>query len=113
MRHCLTCQHLKRSEIDRRLAAGEPSTRVARDYDLNLFEPVPAPEELPQAASSNQIMKDVARGTAAIALLPSKESLGSAYTDLQARIDEIVTEAAAAGIARTSPSPGSTQFDKH
>jgi len=29
-----TCQHLKRPEIDRRLAAGEPLTQVARDYDL-------------------------------------------------------------------------------
>ena len=34
-RPCTTCQHLKRPEIDRRLAAGEPSTRVARDYELN------------------------------------------------------------------------------
>ena len=49
---------------------------------------------MPQAPpSSNAIRKDVARGSAAIALLPSKESLGSAYTDLQARIDEIVTQA--------------------
>jgi hypothetical protein len=34
-RSCRTCQHLKRPEIDRRLAAGEPSAQVARDYDLN------------------------------------------------------------------------------
>ena len=27
-----TCQHLKRVEIDRGLAAGEPSKQIARDY---------------------------------------------------------------------------------
>jgi carbon monoxide dehydrogenase subunit G len=43
--------------------------------------------------SSNQIRKDAARGSAAVALLPSRESLGSAYSDLQARIDEIVIQA--------------------
>ena len=35
----------------------------------------------------------MARGSAAVALLPSKESLASAYADLQAKIDEIVTQA--------------------
>ena len=34
-RNCHTCQHLKRPEIDRRLAAGEPVAQVARDYELN------------------------------------------------------------------------------
>jgi FixJ family two-component response regulator len=35
MRLCKTCEHLKRPEIDRRLAAGEPSTRIAHDYGLS------------------------------------------------------------------------------
>jgi hypothetical protein len=48
---------------------------------------------LPQLGSSNEIKKDAARGSAALALLPSRESLGSAYSDLQARIDDIVTQA--------------------
>ena len=48
-RTCTTCQHLKRAEIDRRLAAGEPATQIARDYELNRLEPAPAPDELPQA----------------------------------------------------------------
>src|SRR4029077_19012656 len=34
-----------------------------------------------------------ARGSVAVALLPSKENLGGAYADLQRRIDEIVTQA--------------------
>ena len=34
-RKCGTCQHIKRAEIDRRLAAGEPGGQIARDYDLN------------------------------------------------------------------------------
>jgi hypothetical protein len=46
-----------------------------------------------KVGSSNAIMKDAARGTAAVALLPSKEALGGAYFELRARIDEIVTQA--------------------
>jgi hypothetical protein len=38
-------------------------------------------------------MKDAARGSAAAALLPSKETLSGAYLDLRARIDEIVAQA--------------------
>ena len=38
-------------------------------------------------------MKEAARGDAAVALLPSKEALSSAYFDLRARIDQIVDQA--------------------
>ena len=38
-------------------------------------------------------MKDVSRGTAAVALLPSKETLSGAYFDLRDRIDQIVAQA--------------------
>ena len=38
-------------------------------------------------------MKDAARGTAAVALLPSKDTLGGAYLDLRDRIDQIATQA--------------------
>ena len=92
-RPCSTCQHVKRAEIDRRLAAGEPSAHVARDHDLNLSSLHRHRKNCLRLASSSAIMKEAARGTAAVALLPSKESLGSAYTDLQARIDEIVAQA--------------------
>ena len=92
-RACGTCQHIKRVEIDRRLAAGEPGNQIARDYDLN-------PSSLHRhrvnclgLSSSNAIMKEVARGTAAVACLPSKDELNDAYFELRARIDQIVTQA--------------------
>jgi hypothetical protein len=88
-RKCGTCQHTKRAEIDRRLAAGEPGNQIARDYHLN-------PSSLHRhrvhclgLSSSNAIMKEVARGTAAVACLPSKEALNNAYFELQERIDQI------------------------
>jgi transposase-like protein len=88
-----TCQHLKRPEIDRRLAGGEPVAQVARDYDLNLSSLHRHKTNCLNLGSSNQIMKDAARGSAAIALLPSKEMLSSAYSELRTRIDQIVEQA--------------------
>jgi hypothetical protein len=92
-RKCSSCQHIKRAEIDRRLAAGEPGNQIARDYQLN-------PSSLHRhrvnclgLSSSNAIMKEAARATAAIACLPSKEALNNAYFELQERIDQIVTQA--------------------
>ena len=59
-RKCSTCQHIKRVEVDRRLAAGEPGNQIARDYDLN-------PSSLHRhrvnclgLSSSNAIMKEAA-----------------------------------------------------
>ncbi len=92
-RKCGTCQHVKREEIDRRLAAGEPGSQIARDYDLNPSSLHRHKSNCLGLPSSNQIMKQVSRGTAAITCLPSREDLNSRYFDLQARIDEIVTEA--------------------
>ena len=74
-RKCNTCQHVKRAEIDRRLAAGEPGNHIAHDYDLNPSSLASASGQLPGAPSSNAIMKEVARGTAALACLPSKDDL--------------------------------------
>ena len=92
-RKCTSCQHLKRPEIDRRLAAGEPVAQVARDYDLNLSSLHRHRTNCLKLGSSNQIMKAAAQGSAAIALLPSKENLSSAYGELRARIDQIVEQA--------------------
>jgi hypothetical protein len=96
-RKCSSCQHIKRAEIDRRLAAGEPGNQIARDYELN-------PSSLHRhrvnclgLSSSNAIMKEVARGTAAITCLPSKDELNNAYFELQARIDQIVRQAVEQG----------------
>ena len=93
MRNCKTCQHLKRPEIDRRLAAGEPVAQVARDYDLNPSSLHRHKTNCLKLASSNEIKKEAARGSAAVALLPSKENLSGAYSDLCTRIDQIVEQA--------------------
>ena len=92
-RACTTCQHLKRPEIDRRLAAGEPTTHVARDYELNLSSLHRHRVNCLKLGSSGAIKKEEARGTAAVALLPSKETLSGAYFELRDRIDQIVAQA--------------------
>ena len=69
------------------------SAQVARDYDLNPSSLHRHKTNCLKLASSNQIMKDAARGSAAVALLPSKETLSSAYSDLRTRIDQIVEQA--------------------
>jgi hypothetical protein len=96
-RKCTTCQHLKRPEIDRRLAAGEPTRQIAQDHDLNPSSLHRHRANCLKLSSSNAIMKDAARGTAAVALLPSKETLSGAYFELRLRIDEIVAQAQAEG----------------
>ena len=93
MRSCLTCQHLKRPEIDRRLAAGEPLARVAPDYGLTTSSFYRHRTNCLKLASSNAIAKEAARGTAALGLLPSKETLSGAYFELRDRIDQIARQA--------------------
>ena len=92
-RSCKSCQHFKRPEIDRRLAAGEPLAQVAHDYELNASSLHRHRTNCLKLASSNAIKKEAAQGTAAVALLPSKESLGGAYLELRNRIDQIVAQA--------------------
>jgi hypothetical protein len=88
---------LKRPEIDRRLAAGEPTAQIARDYQLNSSSLHRHRVNCLKLGSANAIKKEAARGTAAVALLPNKETLGGAYLDLRNRIDQIVTQAQAEG----------------
>src|SRR6516225_1094237 len=51
-RTCSTCQHLKRAEIDHRLAAGEPGeqidslSRLAATSEADVIAPVPDPMDL-------------------------------------------------------------------
>ena len=92
-RSCTTCQHLKRPEIDRRLAGGEPVAAVARAYDLNLSSLHRHRTNCLKLGSSNAIKKEAARGSAAVALLPSRETLSGAYLELRARIDQVVEQA--------------------
>jgi transposase-like protein len=96
-RNCKSCQHVKRAEFDRRLAAGEPASQVARDYGLNPSSLHRHRANCLGLSSSNAIMKDAARGTAAVALLPSKETLSGQYSGLCERIDQIVAQAQAEG----------------
>jgi hypothetical protein len=42
-------------------------------------------------------MKEVSRGTAAVACLPTKDDLGTAYFELRRQIDQIVSQARAEG----------------
>jgi hypothetical protein len=92
-RKCSTCQHVKRAEIDRRLAAGEPGNQIAADYRLNPSSLHRHRVNCLKLGSSNAIMKEVARGTAAVACLPSRDDLGSHYFELQTRLDQIVKQA--------------------
>lgn len=93
VRKCSTCQHVKRAQIDRRLAAGEPGNQIAGEYGLNPSSLHRHRANCLHLAASNAIMKEVSRGTAAVTCLPSKDDLSGAYHDLRARIDEIVTQA--------------------
>jgi hypothetical protein len=97
MRTCTTCNHVKRAEIDRRLAGGEPATQIASAYGLNSSSLYRHLANCLKLASANAILKEAARGTAAVALLPSKETLSGAFSDLAGRIDEIIAQAKADG----------------
>jgi hypothetical protein len=101
-RSCTTCQHLKRSEIDRRLAAGEPTAQLAHEYGLSTSGLHRHRTNCLKLASANLIKKEQARGSAAIELLPSKETLGGAYFDLRNRIDQIVAKAEQEGSLRVA-----------
>ena len=79
MRKCRTCEHVKRAEIDRRLATGEPTNQVARDYQINASSLHRHRVNCLRLGSSNAIMKETARGTVALACLPSKDQLNIAY----------------------------------
>ena len=96
-RKCSTCQHVRRAEIDRRLAAGEPGNQIANDYGVNPSSLHRHRANCLRLSSSNAIMKEVSRGTAAVACLPSREDLSAAYLGLGARIDQIISQAQAEG----------------
>ena len=96
-RACTICQHLKRSEIDRRLAAGEPGAPLAHDYGVSPSSLHRHRQNCLKLGSSNAIKKEAARGSAATALLPTKETLSAGYFELGDRIDEIVKQATQQG----------------
>jgi hypothetical protein len=67
--------------------------QVARGYEISVSSLHRHRVNCLKLGSSNAIMKDAARGTAAVALLPSKETLSGAYFELRERIDQIVAQA--------------------
>jgi hypothetical protein len=71
------------SEIDRRLAAGEPTAQVARGYEINLSSLHRHRVNCLKHGSANDIKKEASRGSAAVAPLPDRERLGSAYRELR------------------------------
>jgi len=92
-RKCITCQHVKRAEIDRRLAAGEAGNQLAKDYQIAASSLHRHRANCLKLASSNAIMKEAARGTVALASLPSKDELHHAYVDLLSQFDDVITQA--------------------
>ena len=101
-RSCATCQHLRRPEIDRRLAAGEPAAQVARAYEVNPSSLHRHRANCLKLGPSQAIKQEAARGSAAVALLPSKEVLNGHYLELRDRIDQIVARAEAEGSLKTA-----------
>ena len=93
MRECKTCQHIKGRDIDRRLANGEPVAQVARGYGLSASSVHRHRKNCLKLGSSNEIRKDAARGSAALALIPSKEHLSGLLLGLIPQIDDICAEA--------------------
>ncbi len=92
-RKCSTCQHVRRAEIDRRLASGEPCNQIAADYELNPSSLHRHRSNCLKLSSSNAIMKEISRGTAAVTCLPTKDELGGQYLKLRDHIDQIVSRA--------------------
>ena len=70
---------------------------VARDYEINPSSLHRHRVNCLRLGSANAIKKEAARGSAAVALLPSKETLSGAFSDLAGRIDEIIAKAQAEG----------------
>jgi hypothetical protein len=102
MRTCSTCQHLKRPEIDRRLAAGEPLAPLAQEHGVSASSLYRHRKNCLGLGASNDIKKEAARGSAASALLPSAASLSEGYGALRNRIDEIVAQAQKEGSLRVA-----------
>jgi hypothetical protein len=92
-RSCTVCQHPKRTEIDRRIAAGEPGNGIAGDYQIPTSSLHRHRKNCLKLASSNAIKKEAARGTVALASLPSKDELHHAYADLLAQFDDVISQA--------------------
>ena len=97
-RTCTICSHPRRAEIDRRLTKGETPLQLAADFSVpktTLYRHKKECAGLTNDAREKQI--EAARGTVALASLPSRDELGGMYRNLGDRIDGIVAQAEKAG----------------
>lgn len=92
-RNCSVCQHVKRVEVDRRIAAGESGNRIAKDYQIPTSSLHRHRRKCLNLAPASAIAKDAARGTVALACLPSKDELNHGYAAISQQIGEIIAEA--------------------
>jgi len=97
-RQCSICLHPNRASIDRRLAANETVRGLAKELGvpkstLQRHKSLCAGLKAPTIEEG----REPTRGTVALALLPSKETMAERYDALGARIDEIIEAAKGSG----------------
>ena len=96
-RPCRTCQHIKRPDIDRRIASGVPSAQIAKEFGINPSSLHRHRVNCVGLKSAPALTKEMSKGTVALASLPTRTELGQAYGSLCGRIDDIVEQARSAG----------------
>ena len=96
-RPCATCQHIKRPEIDRRLAGGEPAKKLAREYGINPSSLQRHRVNCAGLPAADAVLKEAAKGSVALATMPTAEEFRGAYAALRARIEAIVDQAEGSG----------------
>ena len=96
-RPCATCQHIKRPEIDRRLAGGEPAKKLAREYGINPSSLQRHRVNCAGLPPADAVLKEAVRGSVALATMPTKEEFGGAYAALRSRLEAIADQAESSG----------------
>ena len=105
-RKCSTCQHIKRAEIDRRLAAGEPGNQIAARLSGKPVKPAPASGQLPWPGVLQRHHEGGRAGQCGARLSADRKiELGGAYVDLRDRIDQIVRPGRTARLAQGRACP--------
>jgi hypothetical protein len=100
-RKCTVCNHLRRPEIDTRLANGEDDVTVSRAYGLTqsaVFRHRSKHARLPATQQAKQAMT---QASVALASLPSRDELGAMLGALLPRLDAIENDAKAKGSSLT------------
>src|SRR5208283_3610018 len=97
-RQCSICLHPNRASIDRRLAANETVRGLAKELGvpkstLQRHKGLCAGLKAPTIEES----REPTRGTVALALLPSRETMAERYEALGTQVNQIITQAQASG----------------